>query len=159
MMLLRRLLKEQLVKEQKKFELEAKTMLEDGILKFDNKKWIACIKQMEKLQNFVTASNRTSAFNYYQKAKDYIDKAVYNLSLTLKQNNNIQPKTEQKENVIKHEIVEIDEKTADIKYREGLSLYAKGKYFEAERMWELTLRLNPNHIKAQTALNHIRNKK
>jgi len=146
-------------KEQKKFELEANTMLEDGILKFDNKKWIACIKQMEKLQNFVTASNRTSAFNYYQKAKEYIDKAVYNLSLTLKQNNNVQPKNEQKENVIKHEIVEIDEKTADIKYREGLSLYAKGKYFEAERMWELTLRLNPNHIKAQTALNHIRNKK
>ena len=143
-------------RQQKKFELEANTMLEDGILKFDNKNWIACIKQMEKLQNFVTSSNRTSSFNYYQKAKDYIDKAVYNLSLTLKQNNNVQPKTEQKENVVKQEIVEIDEKTADIKYREGLSLYAKGKYFEAERMWELTLRLNPNHIKAQTALKHIR---
>ena len=145
-------------RQQKKFELEANTMLEDGILKFDNKKWIACIKQMEKLQNFVTSSNRTSAFNYYQKAKDYIDKAVYNLSLTLKQNNNVLPKTEQEENIVKQETVEIDEKTADIKYREGLSLYAKGKYFEAERMWELTLRLNPNHIKAQTAIKHLQNK-
>jgi len=142
--------------EQKKFELEANTMLEDGILKFDNKKWIACIKQMEKLQNFVTSSNRTSAFNYYQKAKDYIDKAVYNLSLTLKKNEDVQLQT--KEKIPKEEIIEIDEKTADIKYREGLSLYAKGKYFEAERMWELTLRLNPNHIKAQNALNHIRTK-
>ncbi|WP_413853659.1 hypothetical protein [Candidatus Ruminimicrobium bovinum] len=144
--------------EQKKFELEANTLLEDGILKFDNKKWIACIKQMEKLQNFVTSSNRTSSFNYYQKAKDYIDKAVYNLSLTLKQNNSIPAQTKQNEKVTKEEIVEIDEKTADIKYKEGLSLYAKGKYFEAERMWELTLRLNPNHIKARTALTHIRNK-
>ena len=78
--------------------------------------------------------------------------------LTLKQNNNVSSKTEQKENVVKPEIIEVDEKTADVKYREGLSLYAKGKYFEAERMWELTLRLNPNHIRAQTALNHIRNK-
>jgi tetratricopeptide (TPR) repeat protein len=113
---------------------------------------------MEKLQNFVITSNITSSFNYYQKAKDYIDKAVYNLSLTLKQGNTVQAQTERKENLIKTEIIEIDEKTADIKYREGLSLYAKGKYFEAERMWELTLRLNPNHIKAQTALAHIRNK-
>ena len=145
--------------EQKKFELEANTMLEDGILKFDNKQWIACIKQMEKLQNFVTSSNRTSSFNYYQKAKDYIDKAVYNLSLTLKRNENISLQTKEKEKIPKEEIIEVDEKTADIKYREGLTLYAKGKYFEAERMWELTLRLNPNHIKAQNALKHIKNNK
>ncbi|MDD3730358.1 MAG: hypothetical protein PHI20_04915, partial [Endomicrobiaceae bacterium] len=56
-----------------------------------------------------------------------------------------------------NEIQEIDEKTADIKYREGLALYANGKYFEAERMWELTLRLNPNHIRAINALNRLRN--
>ena len=39
---------------------------------------------------------------------------------------------------------------------EGLILYAKGKYFEAEKMFELTLRLNPNHKKAQTALKRIK---
>lgn len=55
------------------------------------------------------------------------------------------------------ELQEIDEKTADIKYREGLSLYANGKYTEAERMWELTLRLNPKHTRAVNALNRLRN--
>jgi hypothetical protein len=37
-----------------------------------------------------------------------------------------------------------------------LVLYAKGKYLEAQRMWELSLRLNPNNKKAQNALKHIK---
>ena len=32
------------------------------------------------------------------------------------------------------------------------------EYYEAERIFELTLRLNPNHIRAQKALKHLREK-
>ena len=39
---------------------------------------------------------------------------------------------------------------------EGLILYAKGKYCEAEKMFELTLRLKPNHKKAKITLKRIK---
>lgn len=38
-----------------------------------------------------------------------------------------------------------------------LVLYAQGKHYEAERAWELALRLNPNHQKAIIALEKIKN--
>ncbi|MFA7073580.1 MAG: hypothetical protein WC234_00155, partial [Endomicrobiaceae bacterium] len=136
----------------KRFDMEAALLLQEGVEKFNAKEWVASIKQMEKLQSFVRKSKYTTSFNYYSAAKEYIEKAVKELSLSIK-----------KEGVNKDfpEIVaehfEIDEKMADEKYREGLILYAKGKYFEAERMWELTLRLNPDHIRAKNALRHIKN--
>ena len=71
------------------------------------------------------------------------------LSKIFKEETNEEVVEEQEEKII-------DEKLADDKYNEGLILYAKGKYFEAERMFELTLRLNPNHKKAQIALKHIK---
>jgi TolA-binding protein len=52
----------------------------------------------------------------------------------------------------------VDENGAKEKYNEGLDLYAKGKYVEAQRAWEQTLRLDPNHSKAKVALNNIKNK-
>ena len=118
---------------------------------FKNKQWISCIKKMESLQSFVKNSKYTTSFNYYSSAKQYIDKSVEELSKTIK-------KQPVKETVVEQEPKEevvIDEKLADAKYREGLILYARGKYFEAEKMFELTLRLNPNHQKAKKALSHL----
>lgn len=141
------------IEEQKKryFEYEADTILKNGIILYKNKQWVACIKQMEKLQSFIKNSQYTNmSFNYYSTAKEYIDKAVKEIAKSLaksKANNNIQ---EQKEEII------IDEKLADEKYKEGLILYAKGKYYEAEKMFELTLRLNPNHQRAINALKHLK---
>ena len=148
-----KILNNSIMEEQRKeFEAQASQMLHDGINKFNAKQWISSIKQMEKLQLFVKTSRYAASLNYYSSAKDYIDRAVKELSLSVK-----------KESVNKNSIcqtapaeyVEIDEKMADEKYKEGLVLYAKGKYFEAERMWELTLRLNPNHTRAKNALKHI----
>ena len=144
------------IEEEKKknFEFEANEMLKKGAMLFKNKRWVACIKQMEKLQVFVNTSKYSNSFNYYSLAKDYINKAVKELTKTLKSENNIAKEdVEEKQN----EIV-IDEKLADEKYREGLIMYAKGKCYEAERIFELTLRLNPNHIRAQKALKHLREK-
>lgn len=151
------ILANEILKQQKiTFEKEAAGMLHSGIDNFNNNKWIACIKQMEKLQMFVQSSKFTTSFNFYETAKDYIDKSVAALMLSIKKINAEKSKNENVHPQI-NEIQEIDEKTADIKYREGLALYANGKYFEAERMWELTLRLNPNHIRAINALNRLRN--
>ena len=139
--------------ETKEFEFTANNMLNEGIMLFKNKQWISCIKQMEKLQTFVKNSKYTSSFNYYSSAKEYIDKAVIELSKTIKKQTVKTPVVQEEP-----EEVVIDEKMAEAKYKEGLILYAKGKYLEAERMFELTLRLNPNHTKAQNALSHIQNK-
>lgn len=149
------ILTDESLKQQKSaFEKEANNMLYSGIEEFNDKKWVTCIKQMEKLQIFVQSSKFTTSFNFYETAKNYIDKSVYQLMLSVKKTN----LEEKKENAgAEIDMQEIDEKTADIKYRQGLALYADGKYFEAERMWELTLRLNPNHIRAINALNRLRN--
>lgn len=151
------ILANELLKQQKiAFEKQANELLQIGIDKFNKKQWISCIKQMEKLQIFVQTSKFTTSFNFYEIAKDYIDKSVAELMVTVQK---IKAESSNKESIQiqSNEIQEIDEKTADIKYREGLSLYANGKNVEAERMWELTLRLNPNHTRAINALNRLRN--
>lgn len=148
-----KILNDSIIEEKRKeFDIQATQMLQDGIDKFNAKKWISSIKQMENLQIFVRSSKYTTSFNYYSVAKDYIDKSVKELSVSIKKEN-INKDFEQ----ITGQHYEIDEKMADEKYKEGLILYAKGKYFEAERMWELTLRLNPNHARAISALKHINN--
>ena len=144
------------IEEQKKkqFEYEANTLLKNGIILYKNKQWVECIKQMEKLQDFLKTSQYTNtSFNYYSSAKEYIDKSVKEITKTLNRNKKTSQETVQKE---QEEFI-IDEKLADEKYREGLILYAKGKYYEAERMFELTLKLNPNHQRALNALKHLKN--
>lgn len=139
--------------EQKEFEFIANNMLNEGKLLFINKQWISCIKKMETLQTFVRNSKYTSSFNFYSSAKEYIDKSVFELSKTIKKQTVKTPVVQEDP-----EEVVIDEKMAEIKYKEGLIFYAKGKYLEAERMFELTLRLNPNHARAKKALSHLVNK-
>ena len=139
--------------QKKHFEFEANTLLKNGIILYKNKQWVECIKQMEKLQEFLKASQYTNtSFNYYSSAKEYIDKSVKEITKTLNKTKVTQEDVQQE---YKEEFV-IDEKLADEKYREGLILYAKGKYYEAEKMFELTLRLNPNHQRAINALKHLK---
>ena len=143
----------ELEEKKKEFNKQALSLLEEGINLFNQKQWIACIKSMEKVQSFVQESEYACSFDYYTQAKDYINKSVKELSKTIKKENVSKQKND---DIIDNNIIEIDEKTAEEKYKEGLILYAKGKYLEAQRMWELALRLNPNNKKAQNALKHIK---
>ena len=131
------------IEEQKKkqFEFEANTLLKQGIILYKNKQWVECIKQMEKLQEFLKNSQYTNtSFNYYSSAKEYIDKSVKEITKTLNKN-----KTDISQENIQQE-----------KEKFIIDLYAKGKYYEAEKMFELTLRLNPNHQRAINALKHLK---
>jgi tetratricopeptide (TPR) repeat protein len=132
---------------------EALAMLEKGIAEFKAQNWISCIKAMEKLQKFVKENNFSKAIEYYSKAKDYIDKSVAELTKLIKNDKKSQGASE---DVLQGAKREIDEEGAGKKYNEGLVLYAQGRYFEAERAWELALRLNPDHQKAKIALSKIR---
>ena len=137
-------------------ELDAKAneMLDAGIAKYEASKWILCIKDMEALQKFVTENKFSGTDEYYNKAKEYIDLSVKELTKKVKAT---KKETKPKEPETKAENKpEIDEIEAEKKYNEGLMLYAQGKYLEAERTWELTLRLNPNHQKAKIALSRLR---
>ena len=139
-------------------ELDAKAgkMLEDGIEKYKSSKWILCIKDMEALQKFVTNNKFSKTVEYYNKAKEYIEKSVSELAKLIKTENKLIDKPKEAENAAEKKN-EIDEVSADKKYNEGLVSYAQGHYLEAERTWELTLRLNPNHQKAKIALSKLRN--
>lgn len=138
----------------KEFNKRALSLLEEGINLYNQKQWISCIKTMENVQTFVKDSKYAASFDYYTQAKDYINKSVKELSKTIKKANVLKQRND---NIVNNvNIVEIDENTSNEKYKEGLILYAKGKYIEAQRMWELALRLNPNNKKAQNALKHIK---
>jgi len=142
---------EQLKMREAELAAKANEILQSGITMFDLSKWVGCIKTMEKLQKFVSDNNFSKSVEYYSKAKEYINQSVLELSKTIK------PEPESQHAEIQEEKQhEIDEESADKKYNEGLILYAQGRYFEAERVWELTLRLNPNHRKAKIALNRLR---
>ncbi|MDR2425874.1 MAG: hypothetical protein LBD46_01600 [Endomicrobium sp.] len=145
----------ELMKREAELDAKANKMLADGIVKYKASKWILCIKDMEALQKFVTNNKFSKTVEYYNKAKEYIEKSVSELAKSIKTENKHIDKPKESEDTTK-EKQEIDEASADKKYNEGLVLYAQGKYLEAERTWELTLRLNPNHRKAKIALSKLR---
>ncbi|MDR3071680.1 MAG: hypothetical protein LBU29_03725 [Endomicrobium sp.] len=132
---------------------QAKKMLEGGIKKYNSKEWIQCIKEMEKLVNFMMKNGLSKTLNCYVKAKEYISKSLTELSKTLA----VKDKMIVDSDVYREGKSQCNEVIADEKYKDGLALYAGGKYYEAERLWELTLRLNPNHQKAKIALSKLKN--
>jgi len=150
------------VKEIKKRETElagqAEKILKLGIEEYNSGRWVQCVNKMEELKKFVSENNPPKSSEYCSKAKEYIDRSVTELtrSVATEKNKVVQPSKRKEEKIEK---VEYDEIAANEKYTEGLVLYAQGKYFEAERAWEFTLRLNPNHQKAKIALDKLKSSK
>lgn len=135
------------LKKEKALADQASKLLDDGISAYNSSKWVSCIKFMEQIKDICGKNSFPGSFDVNQKAEDYINKSVERLSKALKEKG--KPQESQKE-------AETDPEGADKHYQEGLILYAQGKSFDAEKEWELAIRLNPNHIKAQKALNKLR---
>ncbi|MCA6079533.1 MAG: hypothetical protein LE169_01365 [Endomicrobium sp.] len=144
---------EKLEEREKKLDMQAREMLKRGIEKYNLRKWLQCVKEMEELEKFVSSNNFSKTLEYCNKAREYIGKSVAELSKSL----SVKNKTTSQSEGQQEEKVEYDEASADKKYAEGLVLYAQGKYYEAERAWELTLRFNPRHHKANIALRKLKN--
>jgi tetratricopeptide (TPR) repeat protein len=134
---------------EKEITFKVQKLFQEGIELYSLKKWIQCIKKMESIDKFISSNNFSRSVEFYNKAKEYINKCVIELS-----NGALVVDSNDKESL--REEVKYDEVTSDEKYREGLVLYAQGKYYQASRMWELALRLNPNHKKAKIALHRIK---
>lgn len=134
---------------EKEITFKVQKLFQEGIELYSLKKWILCIKKMESIDKFISSNNFSKSVEFYNKAKEYINKCVIELS-----NGALVVDSNDKESL--REEVKYDEVTSDEKYREGLVLYAQGKYYQASRMWELALRLNPNHKKAKIALHRIK---
>ncbi|MFA5780181.1 MAG: hypothetical protein WC947_08580 [Elusimicrobiota bacterium] len=135
---------EKLAKE-KETEERIKQLFAEGVYSFDNKNWIPCIKKMENVQNICRTDPFPRSLEWYNKAREYIVKTIEELS-------KVTPKPIAPVLVEKPEEVEIDIAGANKKYTEGLILYVQGKLFDAVKVWEIAIRLNPNHEKAQRAL-------
>jgi tetratricopeptide (TPR) repeat protein len=134
---------------EKEVTLKVQKLFQEGIELYSLKKWIHCIKKMESMEKFISNNNFSKSVEFYNKAKEYINKCVIELS-----NSMLVVDSKDKDSL--REEVKYDEVAADEKYREGLVLYAQGKYYQASRMWELALRLNHNHKKAKIALHRIK---
>jgi hypothetical protein len=145
---------QKLEEREKKLTFKAQQLLKEGIESYNLKQWIYCIRKMEFLERFVSKNSFSKSVEFYDKAKEYINKCAFELlNNMLLANINTSDKNSLERDV------KYDELSADEKYREGLVLYAQGKYYQASRMWELSLRLNPNHKKAKIALSRINKSK
>ena len=138
------------IKKEKELAGQAGQLFDAGENAYNSSKWISCIKSMELVRQICTANKFPKGLEYNTKASEYISKAVAKLSAAVKQSN---AKTDTPAESI------IDEESAEKNYQEGLVSYAQGKLFDAEKSWELALRLNPYHVKAQKALNKLRETK
>ncbi|GHT42071.1 hypothetical protein AGMMS49921_06400 [Endomicrobiia bacterium] len=142
-----------LEKKEAELNTQSEKMLKTGIQKYNSGQWMECVKIMEKLKQFTIINNFSKTLEYYGEAKEYISKSVAELTKTMSKNKIIE---QGKAEYDGQEKVEYDEIAADKKYADGLVLYTHGKYYEAERSWELALRLNPNHKKAKVALKKLK---
>ena len=140
------------IKQEKELEDKVKFLLDGGVNAFNSSKWISCIKLMEQVKQICVSSKFPQALEYSNTASDYINKAVARLSETVKPS-----LSKGKEETPSESLV--DEEGAEKNYQEGLVSYAQGKLFDAEKSWELALRLNPGHLKAQKALSKLRETK
>lgn len=140
------------IKKEKEIEGRVSAVFDEGKADFDAKKWIACIKTMEKAQAVCKNEPFTSSFEWNSKAQGYIDNSITELSKIA------YAKSEKKAaaQAEKQPEPEIDVQGSDKKYNEGLVLYAQGKTEDAIRMWEIAIRLNPGHEKAGKAIEKAR---
>ena len=122
-----------------------------GAAEFDNKNWVGCIKKMENVQEICKSEPFASSIEQTNKAEEYINMSVEQLSKTVERKQRRAAAAAEKEPE-----PETDTEGAEKKYKEGLVFYAQGKLFDATRSWEIALRLNPNHEKARKALDRVK---
>ncbi len=136
------------IKNEKEIEDRVSKVFDEGKSSFDAKKWIVCIKTMEKAQDICKTEPFSAACEWNSKAQTFIDNSISELSKIAYAKS--VPKVSVKQD--KQPEPEIDAQAADKKYNEGLVLYAQGKTEDAIRTWEIAVRLNPNHEKAGKAI-------
>lgn len=130
-------------------EAKVKILFEEGVKQYENAKWVQCIRKMEKVKSTCEKENLRSSLDWTGKADSYIKNSVEELSKTVVPDKTLDNETDKTEK-------EIDLKAAEKKYNQGLILYAQGKLSSAARMWEITLRFNPDHEKAKLALEKVK---
>ncbi len=131
---------------------KAQAIFDEGVKHFNDNKLVACIKKMESLQDFCKAQpDFSKAADWTNKATEYINKSLKDLAASLKKERKARTQEVKVQEQKKPE-VELDTEGADKRYKEGLILYAQGKTSDAINMWEIAIRLNPNHEKAQKAI-------
>lgn len=132
-------------RDEKLLEARVAGLIEEGKERFNERKWIACIKAMEKAQSICRHESFQSSYEMNTTAILYIDNSIKELAKTTVSKKyasagDIQPAADK------------DPSGAERKYKEGLILYAQGKSSDAVRAWEIAVRLDPGNEKARKAL-------
>src|SRR3989339_220937 len=135
---------------EKQAEDAVSALYNDGTAEFDKNNYIACIKKMEAIETLCREKPFAKAVDWSRQAHDLINKCLTLLSKTVAKKTKSPSESEQ----VQPE-TEIDTAGADKKYNEGLGFYAQGKLFEAQKAWEIALRMNPAHEKAAKAIDRI----
>jgi tetratricopeptide (TPR) repeat protein len=142
---------QQRIEKEKRIEEEIKQLFADGVNNFDKGNWVASVKIMEKIRYICQEGTFGRALEWHQRAQGYIAKALKELSKMASKKLEAAKPAESKVSE-----AEIDAPGAEKKYSEGLVLYAQGKLADAVRQWEIAVRLNPNHEKAQKAISKVK---
>lgn len=108
---------------------------------FEAGAWVKCVKACEKLKTLCEKERFPESIEWRARAEGRIAAAVDGLSREMGRG--------------KAAEAEVDARSAEKKYNEGLILYAQGKLSGAARMWEIALRFNPGHDKARQAFDRV----
>ena len=144
----------QLAQEEAQVEEQMDALYQQGENYFSNKEYVLCVKKMEELIAFCKTLEGSDVLSWQDNASALLEKSIDELSKTIPQQKNHKKKEIVDAQKTEQIIVNIAE--ADKKYKEGLVMYAQGKASEAIRLWEIALRLNPNHEKATKALDRVK---
>ena len=114
---------------------------------YGGKKYVDAIKRYESVISISEATPISTSLQWSADARSGIERSLDRLKeMTVKAKKTEEKYVEEK----KAEVIDV--KSAQRHYTSGLVAYAQGRLREAIREWELALRLNPGHEKADLAL-------
>jgi len=116
---------------------------------YKKKDYISAVDSWEKMIESAKKENAASSFDWITKARRQIELAleqVKKMREAAKKADN-----SKKERTAKVEKAAVDVESAEKYYNQGLVCYAQGKITDAIRLWDLSIRLNPEHPKAKKA--------
>jgi len=132
---------------QAQIEAKLRAAFEAAEKLYGGKKYVDAIKRYESVISISEATPISTSLQWSADARSGIERSLDRLKeMTVKAKKTEEKYVEEK----KAEVIDV--KSAQRHYTSGLVAYAQGRLREAIREWELALRLNPGHEKADIAL-------
>lgn len=133
---------------EKRLQAEAEGILKNAAALRDEGRPVAAVKEFEKAREFCRTNRFAGAADATARASEEIRRIIEGISVSVREGKTAERPPARRP--------DIDERSAEMKYMEGLVCYARGRTFEAVNCWETALRFNPDHERAKKAIGKVK---